>query len=84
MKHICLRCLFISSLVHDNELSVHKISGLVNPADVMTKHLDQVTRMRLMDLSSFVTDWREEPKAVKGKSKKEKGGDAEEEFDDED
>jgi len=83
MKHICLRCLFISSLVHDNELSVHKVAGLVNPADLMTKHLDQTTRLRLMALLSFVTDWKEETKACKGKKEKEKGGD-DEEFDDDD
>jgi len=82
MKHISLRCLFISSLVHDNELSVHKISGLVNPADLMTKHLDQATRLRLMDLSSFVVDWREEPKVTKVKKDKEKAGDDEEVEDD--
>ena len=82
MKHIGLRCLFISSLVHDDVLSVFKIRGEVNPADLMTKHIDQTTRLRLMTLMSFKTDWKEETRTCKSK-KERKGGD-DEEMDDDD
>lgn len=82
MKHMGLRCLFINSLVHDGILSVYKIRGEVNPADFMTKHIDQTTRLRLMTLLSFKIDWKEETRTCRSK-KARKGGD-DEEMDDDD
>ena len=68
---------------NDDALSVFKIRCEINSSDLMTKHIDQTTRLRLMTLLSFVTDWRDETRTCKRKKEKEKGGD-EEDFDDDD
>jgi hypothetical protein len=46
------RVLWLQNLVRDKQLKVDKISTLVNPADVPTKHLPRVRHDMLVDLSS--------------------------------
>ncbi len=40
LRHIRVQYLWIQSRVQTGEVSVHKVAGKDNPADLMTKHLD--------------------------------------------
>jgi hypothetical protein len=47
--------MWLRDLVRDKQLTVEKISTLVNPADVLTKHLPRARHEVLVDLLGLVT-----------------------------
>eukprot|EP00972_Heterocapsa_arctica_P058215 8588383-Heterocapsa_arctica.AAC.1 len=55
MKHLDTRFLWLQDLVRDKQLTVEKIGTLVNPADVLTKHLPRQRHEMLIDLMGMVT-----------------------------
>ncbi len=46
LRHVQVKHLFVQQLVHDGRLTVAKIDGRLNPADMMTKALDRITLNR--------------------------------------
>ncbi len=72
MRHISLRCLFLSDLERQGVIKVKKVLGTNNPPDVLTKHVDFNTRYHLLSLLGVECLWGEVERksAVKGRSKK--------------
>jgi hypothetical protein len=52
--------MWLQDLVRDKQLIVEKIATLVNPADVLTKHLPRARHEALIDLLGMVTTDDEE------------------------
>ena len=53
MRHLEVKDLWIQGLVQSGRLSLEKIRGEVNPADVLTKYLDRATIQRLLALGGI-------------------------------
>jgi hypothetical protein len=59
MRHISLRCLFLSDLERQGVIKVKKVLGTNNPPDVLTKHVDFATRCHLLSLLGVECQWSE-------------------------
>ena len=58
IKHVALRSLFVQELVHNNTVSLRKVSTLSNPADLLTKPVSSSTLFRLLSLLPIrCCDW---------------------------
>ena len=52
-RHIAVHFLWVQERVRVHDLSLHKVLGTANPADLMTKYLDRETMHRFMDVFHF-------------------------------
>ena len=48
-RHIDVHYLWVQERVRNGDISLHKVPGISNPADMMTKHLPAPTIHRYMD-----------------------------------
>ena len=53
MRHIEVRGLWIQQLVRQGRLSLQKMQGSKNPADVLTKYLDKTAAKALLSLAGI-------------------------------
>eukprot|EP00972_Heterocapsa_arctica_P074978 11066189-Heterocapsa_arctica.AAC.1 len=56
MKHLDTRLLWLQDLVREKKLIVEKIPTLVNPADLLTKHMACQRYQALMQLMGMVVE----------------------------
>ena len=54
MKHIEVQDLWLQHLIRSKKCKVGKVWGHLNPADLATKHVDQSTITRLLEIWSCV------------------------------
>ena len=52
-RHIAVHFLWVQERVRSKDLILHKVLGLVNPADLLTKYLPSPTITKLMELYGF-------------------------------
>ena len=50
MRHLDTQSLWLQEAVRDNRVGLWKVHGPVNPADLMTKHVDHATQIRFLSL----------------------------------
>ncbi len=74
MRHMSLRCLFLSDLCQQGLIKAVEIPGVDNPSDVMAKYVDQQTRARLLKLLAAESKWEETVRSEGVKRSKAKGG----------
>eukprot|EP00972_Heterocapsa_arctica_P047132 6953509-Heterocapsa_arctica.AAC.1 len=56
MKHLDTRLLWLQDLVRERQLIVEKVPTLVNPADLLTKHMSKLRHHALSDLMGLVDE----------------------------
>eukprot|EP00972_Heterocapsa_arctica_P005686 839001-Heterocapsa_arctica.AAC.1 len=56
MKHLDTRLLWLQDLVREKQLIVEKVPTLVNPPDLLTKHMSRQRHLALMDLMGLVDE----------------------------
>ena len=52
LRHLATQSLWLQEAVRDNRIGLSNVHGPVNPADLMTKHVDHATQIRLLGLMS--------------------------------
>ena len=57
IRHLATSDLWVQDKLRSNAFTLTKISGDVNPADCLTKHLDRSTLERHMARLSLSVDW---------------------------
>ena len=53
LRHLDTQTPWLQEAVRDKRVGLSKVHGPVNPADLMTKHVDHGTQIRLMGLMSL-------------------------------
>ena len=51
-RHLETQSLWLQDVVLDKRIGLSKVHGQVSPADLMTKHVDHATQIRLLSLMS--------------------------------
>ena len=52
LRHLETQSLWLQEAVRDKRIGLSKVHGLVNPAELMTNHVDHATQIRLLALMS--------------------------------
>ena len=52
LRHLEAQGLWLQEAVRDKRIGLSKVHGAVKPADVMTKHVEHATQIRLLSLMS--------------------------------
>ena len=55
LRHLEAQSLWLQEAVRGNRIGLSKVHGPVNPADLMTKHVDHATQIRLLALMDVET-----------------------------
>ena len=56
LRHLNVRYLWLQQELQGTDLVLHKVHGLANPADVVTKHLNQASAMRHLEMLDMWTE----------------------------